>query len=264
MKTKTLETLWIVSPCYNDADTIEYSVPVMVETLDRLVRDGKVSTDSRLLLVDDGSADKTWETILRLQETYPKRIEALCFKTNAGEMHAYMAGMKAAAEHADIIVTIDCDLQDDLARIDEMLDKHSKGAEVVYGCRSDRSEDSSFYRICAGSFYFLMRAFGSKIVSNSSSYRLVTRNAVMLLQARCGESPFLQAEIPLLGLTSDKVYYARKARIAGHSGYNYLSLTKLAMTAMKEYTVFFETAALSAAVLLTTVQYIRGKSHGKR
>jgi glycosyltransferase involved in cell wall biosynthesis len=224
-------------------------VPVLVRKLESLVSGKKVSPESRLLLVDDGSADGTWDAMLALCAAYPEKIETVRLPENSGEIRALIAGMKAAAAKADLIVTVDCDLQDDIDTIDEMLILRSRGAQIVYGCRADRSTDTPFYRLCANGFYFVMRAFGSKIVPHTSEYRLMTKNAVEELLRTGGEAPFLPAEIPLLGLPSANVYYARRKRMAGKSNYSYFSLIKLAASALWDYTVFFEAAAFGGAAV---------------
>ncbi|MCR5041987.1 MAG: glycosyltransferase [Clostridia bacterium] len=242
------ETLYIVSSCYNEEETLPESVPVFIDKLDRLISCGKVSGDSRVLFVDDGSADATWEVMESFRRGAPDRIVTLWLPENSGEIRALIAGMKAAVEKADVIVTIDCDLQDDIEAIDEMLELRAGGAEIVHGCRPARDSDEPFYRFCAGSFYFLMRAFGSKIVPHSSEFRLMTKNAVSLLLGTDKKILFLPAEVALLDLPQGNVYYARKARVAGNSSYNYAKLIRLAVSAMKEYTAFFEAVALGSAV----------------
>lgn len=252
MKKNAPETLYIVSPCYNEEKTLPKSVPVFMRKLDRLIAEHKVSAQSRLLLVDDGSTDRTWEVMEAMRGAYDGRLVPLRLAENSGEIRAYIAGMRAAAEKADVIVTIDCDLQDDIEAIDEMLALHADGAEIVYGCRPDRSADGAFYRFCANGFYFVMRAFGSKIVPHSSEYRLMTRYAVNALLKSKKEVPFLPAEAPLLGLKSGRVYYARQKRVEGRSRYNYRSLLRLAAGALWDYTWFFETAAGGAALAALT------------
>ncbi len=247
MENKTLETLYIVSPCYNEEETLPKSVPVFMQKLDALIADNKVSAQSRLLLVDDGSFDRTWETVRQLQTVYPEKIEAVRLKENSGEIRAYLAGLKAAEKKADVIVTIDCDLQDDIDAIDEMLRLHQDGAHIVHGCRPVRSTDSPLYRLCANGFYFLMRSFGSKIAPHSSEYRLLSKDAVNALMKADKKTPFLPAEIPLIDLPSARVYYERRERVAGKSNYNYCSLLKLAATALWGYTFFFEAAAAGCA-----------------
>ncbi|MCR5041988.1 MAG: glycosyltransferase [Clostridia bacterium] len=265
MENNRTETLYIVSPCYNEEEMLPKSAPVFVSTLDRLICSERISPESRVLLVDDGSTDATRETMKRIREEYPDRVETLFLKYNSGEFRAFLAGMKAAAAKADVIVTIDCDLQDDIEAIDEMLELRVGGDEIVFGCRPSRDSDRPFYRFCAGSFYFLMRAFGSKIIPHSSEFRLMTKNAVVQLLAADKKNLFLHAEIPLLDLPQGKVYYARKARVAGKSSYNYVKLIRLAASAMKEYTFFFETVGLVTAVsgVLVAVLLDRCEKRGR-
>lgn len=264
MNISNLETLYLVSPCYNDESTIAASMPIMLEKLRSLIEAEKVSAESKLLLIDDGSSDGTWNSLTALKNEYPDNVEILRHIKNLGEMQAYISGMTEAAKKADIIITIDSDLQDDINAVDKMIEKHNIGAEVVYGCRSDRTADKFLYRFCASIFYFLMKAFGSKVIPHSSNFRLMTKDAVKIFQNKESKGTFLPAEIPLLDLKSDRVYYERNERSAGQSGYNYVSLIKLALSAFKEYTFLFQFTAVSVLTLTFPLIYDLVKKNGKQ
>jgi len=226
--------LWIVSPCYKDGDTVRASVPVMLAKLQSLYDEGLIDRQSRILLVDDGSPDDTWKAVYELCSNNDN-VCAIHIKNNSGEEKAYLTGLSFASEYADVVITMDCDLQDDIELCGTMLKHYSDGCDIVIGYRSDRKSDSVLYRNLAGGFYRIMNLFGSQMVPHASQFRLMSAPAVKELLKIPAVHPFLPAMVAGLNMKSCKVPYQRKERIAGSSGYSYGKLFRLAFTVIAEY-----------------------------
>ena len=226
--------LYFVVPCYNDADVLPQSAPVFEEKLRALIGGGAVSADSRLLLVNDGSADRTWETILALKKRYPALI-ALDLAANTGEQNALLAGMGYAQSRADCIITMDSDLQDDINAVDDMLKAFSSGAEIVYGVKNNRKSDGLLQRIGAGLFYGLMRLCGTGLIPEHANYRLCSRAAAEALRERYDPSLYLPCVASGLGLPGAVVYYTRLPRQAGTSAYTFFRRARLAAGALRAH-----------------------------
>lgn len=221
--------LAIVIPCYNEETVLPRMVPVFVEKIRGLVRKGLVAEGSFLLFCDDGSSDGTWPLIKRLSTEEPV-CRGLSLSRNCGQQSVLMAGLMEAKESADIVITADCDGQDDIDAMDGMVEKYLAGAQVVYGVRSVRSSDTWFKRVTAESFYHIMRWLGSDIVFNHSEYRLMSSRVLEELE-RYGEvNMFLRGMFRFIGFKSDVVYYERSERIAGESHYPFLKLLDVAWT----------------------------------
>ncbi|MBQ6066622.1 MAG: glycosyltransferase family 2 protein [Clostridia bacterium] len=243
--------LWIVSPCYNSTDVLPDTVPRFLKKLGDLVACGSISEESRLLLLDDGSRDGTWDMILRFRSENA-RIAAVKLAHNSGEQNAYLAGLFVAADHADVIVSMDCDLQDDLEILDDMLRHYADGCDIVYGVRSDRSADTPLYRFLSGGFYKVMKLCKTELVEQNSQYRAMSKRAVKMLQEFGENEVFLPALVPLLGLKSAVVPYVRQERPAGDSGYSFGRLFRLAFSAIKSYS-FAPVGIITALALLSAV-----------
>ena len=170
-------TLYLVVPCYNEEEALPHSAQVMREKLNRLMQEGKASPESKILLVNDGSRDKTWQLIHGLCDTDPT-FAGLSFSRNYGHQSAILAGMMAARQHADIAVTIDADLQQDIEALDQFLEKYQAGCEIVYGIRNDRNTDGFFKKLTANGFYGLMHLLGCNVMSNHADYRLLSKKAL--------------------------------------------------------------------------------------
>ena len=211
-------TLYIVVPCYNEEDVLPESCRRLNEVLGNLVSRGSATSESRILFVNDGSKDSTWELIQR----YHAGEETVCgvnLAANAGHQNALMAGLETALPHADAIVTIDADLQDDVTAIGLMVDKFREGCDIVYGVRRERKTDSWFKRTTALAFYKVMRKLGVKSVYNHADFRLMSRRAAEQLLSYRERNLFLRGIVPLIGYRTDKVYYDRDKRFAGESKY---------------------------------------------
>jgi polyisoprenyl-phosphate glycosyltransferase len=212
------KSLLIVVPCYNEEEILESSFDTLANNLLDLINKGLVSKKSQICLVDDGSADKTWAII---EQICKKNALAASIKLskNFGHQSAVLAGLLEAKEQYDFFITIDADLQDDIAVIEEMIIKHSQGAKVVYGVRNDRSSDSFFKRFTAETFYKLMLKMGVPTIYNHADFRLMDKVVINELASYREVNLFLRGIIPTIGFKSEKVFYKRKEREAGESKY---------------------------------------------
>lgn len=222
-----METLYIVVPCYNEEDALPLSARRLNEKLSALIGSEKVSESSRILLVDDGSQDSTWNLICSLHENDP-RFDGVRLSRNRGHQNAVMAGLVTSLDYADFTITIDADLQDDIDAIDEMTDRRNAGADIVCGVRNNRESDSFLKRLTAQGYYALMNLFGAKIIYNHADFRLLSREAVRRLCCYGTEDLFLRGLITRLDLPTEKVYYARLPRTAGESKYTMRKMLHLA------------------------------------
>ena len=228
--------LWIVVPCYNEEQVLPMTAPLFLRKLQQLEEDGKISRNSRVLFVNDGSGDRTWEIIRNLAEEHPECL-GICQSRNRGHQNAVLAGLMEAKDRCDITISIDCDGQDDLNAMDEMVDKYLAGAEVVYGVRSRRQTDSWFKRTTAVGFYRLMKVMGAEIVFNHADYRLISAKVLQHF-ADFGEvNIFLRGMVPLVGFPSDTVYYERSVRLAGESHYPLRKMIALAFNGITSLSV---------------------------
>ena len=211
-------TLYIIIPCYNEEEVLPITSKLFLEELQDLIQKEKVSADSRILFVNDGSKDATWNVIERLAEEN-KHFIGISQSRNRGHQNALWAGMMEVKEVADITISIDCDGQDDIRTMEAMVDAYHDGCEVVYGVRSNRDTDTFFKRHSAEMFYHLMRKLGADVVYNHADYRLMSRRALEGLAEFSEVNLFLRGIVPMIGYPSDVVYYDRKERAAGESKY---------------------------------------------
>ncbi|MGN1263866.1 MAG: glycosyltransferase family 2 protein [Prevotella sp.] len=210
--------LAIVVPCYNEEQVLKETTKRLTEVLDALASERKISGDSFILYVNDGSKDNTWQLIETLHETNGY-VCGVNLAGNVGHQNALVAGTMVAVEKCDIAVTIDADLQDDVNAIKMMVDKHEEGNDIVYGVRAKRKSDTFFKRFTAQTFYKMMAAMGVKSVYNHADYRLMSRRALQHLLQYKERNLFLRGIVPLIGYNTDCVYYDRNERFAGESKY---------------------------------------------
>ena len=222
-----MNTVYIVVPCYNEEEVLPESSAVLLGVLRGLIQKGKISGDSRLLFVDDGSADRTWHIIETLCGTRPE-ICGLKLGCNRGHQNAVMAGMLTAVKYADAVVTIDADLQDDPQAIEPMIDQFNRGTPIVCGVRKSRASDSFFKRATARAFYLLVRLRGAKVIYDHADFRLMSREAVRRLSCFGTEDLFLRGLVTRLDLPIGKVRYDRSPRMAGESKYTMKKMLHLA------------------------------------
>ena len=220
--------LYIVIPCYNEEAVLPITAPIFLDKLECLAAAGKISPDSRILFVDDGSRDGTWDIITRLSRQDP-RFTGIRQSRNRGHQNALLAGLMEAKGKCDITISIDCDGQDDPDAMDAMVEEYRGGCEIVYGVRSDRSSDTFLKRATAQGFYKFLNWMGVETVYNHADYRLLS-GRVLDAFADFGEvNLFLRGMFPLVGFRSTCVPYARKARIAGESHYPLGKMVALAV-----------------------------------
>lgn len=216
---KTQKVLYIVVPCYNEDEILLQTEKVLHKKLQELIFTGTVANSSRILFVDDGSKDNTWSLIAELCKDKEGLVQGVRLAHNKGHQNALIAGLMTAKEHADMVASMDADLQDDVNAIDEMIEKFYAGADIVYGVRDSREKDSFFKRTTAQCFYKLMKWLGAETVYNHADYRLMSKRALEALAQYNEVNLFLRGIVPMLGFQTDYVYYERGERIAGESKY---------------------------------------------
>ena len=219
--------LYIIIPCYNEQEVLPITAPMFLEKLKALVAADKISADSRILFVNDGSRDNTWQIIQKLSRKDPP-FTGISLSRNRGHQNALLAGLLEAKDKCDITISIDCDGQDDMDAMDAMVDAYREGAEVVYGVRSSRKSDSFFKRTTAQGFYKLMNAMGVETVYNHADYRLLSAKVLRSFADFKEVNIFLRGMIPLVGFKSTCVYYERTPRLAGKSHYPLKKMLALA------------------------------------
>lgn len=221
-------TLYIVVPCYNEEEALPLSAPVLRAKLEQLISAGLAGTASRILLVDDGSRDGTWNIIKELHGK-DQRFSALRLSRNRGHQNALLAGLEYAAAHGDVTISIDADLQDDVNAMDDMLRRYGEGCDIVYGVRSARDTDTFAKRFTAEGYYKLIAALGGEVVFNHADYRLMSSRAVRALLEFPERSLFLRGMVPMIGYRTASVEYERGSRNAGESKYTLKKMLTLAI-----------------------------------
>ncbi len=232
----TPPVLYIVVPCYNEQEVLPITAPLFLGKLAALTDQGKISPESRVLFVNDGSRDATWPIIKELARS-DERCLGICQSRNRGHQNAVLAGLMEAKDRCDITISIDCDGQDDLDAMDQMVDAYLDGCDVVYGVRSSRESDTRFKRVTAQSFYKLMNAMGAEVVYNHADYRLLSSRVLQELANFQEVNLFLRGMVPLVGFRSTTVEYARRERIAGESHYPLSKMLALAISGITSLSV---------------------------
>lgn len=220
--------LYLVVPCYNEEEVLPRAAEVMREKLRRLMKEGKIAAESKVMFVNDGSRDGTWRIITGLSKDDPIFC-GLCFSRNYGHQSAILAGMTEAVKYADMVVTIDADLQQDIEALDRFIECYQNGCEIVYGVRNDRSSDGFLKKLTATCFYKLMGLLGCNVMQNHADYRLLSKAALLALAEYREVNLFLRGLIPTMGFSSDVVYFDVKKREAGHSKYTFKKMMTLAV-----------------------------------
>lgn len=210
--------LFMVVPCYNEQEVITETTRRLKEKYEALIEKGKISPDSKVLYVNDGSKDNTWEMIRDIHNN-DKMFRGLCLSRNRGHQNAVLAGLMQAKEDADMVISMDADLQDDIDAIDAMVDKYNEGYDVVYGVRNKRETDTFFKRFTAQAYYKLLLKLGVDIVYNHADFRLMSKRVLDNLENYKEVNLFLRGIVPMIGFPSTNVYYERHERYAGESKY---------------------------------------------
>ena len=229
MNNRTDPILYIVIPCYNEQEVLPITAPMFLQKINDLTAAGKISPESRVLFVNDGSKDRTWGIINELASS-DEHYVGICQSRNRGHQNAVLAGLMEAlhSDSCDITISIDCDGQDDINAMDEMVKKYLDGAEVVYGVRSRRDTDTFFKRFTAEGFYHVMNALGADIVFNHADYRLISTRVLESFADYKEVNIFLRGMVPLVGFAHDVVTYERHERLAGESHYPLSKMLALA------------------------------------
>lgn len=231
-----MSTVYLVVPCYNEEEVLPETVRRLTEKLNALIEAGHADENSRFLLVDDGSKDKTWELISRFSRENPL-CAGLKLAHNRGHQNALLAGLMTAREKADCAISLDADLQDDIEALDGFLQKFEEGCDVVYGVRNKRDTDSFFKRSTARGFYKVMKILGVDVVYDHADYRLMSRRALDALREYREANLFLRGIVPLIGYRSDYVYYDRHERFAGESKYPLKKMISFALDGITSFSV---------------------------
>ena len=234
---KELPVLAIVVPCYNEEEVFASSEGQLRSLLGRMKEEGLVGSESRILYVDDGSKDSTWSLIESAVGEQPEAVSGLKLAHNVGHQNALLAGLEAALSFADVTVSIDADLQDDINAIPQMISKFLQGNEIVYGIRNSRESDSWFKRNSALSFYKMMNRLGVESVYNHADFRLMSARAARELLKYKETNIFLRGVVPHIGLKQDKVLYDRKPRQAGESKYPLRKMVNFAVEGITSYSI---------------------------
>jgi glycosyltransferase involved in cell wall biosynthesis len=230
------ERLAIVVPCYNEEEVLPQSIPVLCSLIKELAAKGKISENSFVLFVNDGSHDRTWEILKEAHEKDPS-VWAQKLSRNCGHQSALLSGLMTAREHADVSISIDADLQDDTTVIEQMIDQYHEGCEIVYGIRSGRKKDSFFKRVTAQGFYRLLAGMGVKTVYNHADFRLMSARALDGLSQFKERNLFLRGIVPTIGYKSECVYYERKERLAGESKYPVSKMMSFAFDGITSFSI---------------------------
>ena len=228
--------LWIVIPYYNEEDVLPITSELFLKELSLLIEKEKISSKSRILFINDGSRDKTWEIIKNLAEKDEHYI-GICQSRNRGHQNAVLAGLMEAKKYADITISIDCDGQDDITAMEAMINEYHNGCEIVYGVRSKRDTDTFFKRVTAEGFYKLLNTMGAEVVYNHADYRLVSRKVLEAFSEFKEVNLFLRGMFPLVGFKSTSVYYERQERMAGKSHYPLRKMLALAFDGITSLSV---------------------------
>lgn len=229
-------TLYIVIPCYNEQEVLPFTAPDFLKELKELQDKELISLDSKICFVDDGSKDRTWQIISELSNDNPAFL-GIRQSRNRGHQNAVLAGLMEAKDECDITISIDCDGQDDISAMEDMVKAYLEGCEIVYGVRSDRSSDTFFKRFTAQSFYKFLNFMGAEVVYNHADYRLISSKVLGEFENFKEVNLFLRGMIPLVGFKSTSVYYERHERIAGESHYPLKKMLALAFDGITSLSV---------------------------
>jgi len=247
--------LYIVIPCYNEQEVLPLTAPMFREELTRLTEAGKIDPESRVLFVNDGSRDGTWRIIQDLSCEDP-HFQGLCLSRNRGHQNALLCGLMEARSRCDITISIDCDGQDDIRAMDQMVDEYLSGAEIVYGVRSSRETDTFFKRFTAQSFYRLLNWMGADTVYNHADYRLVSARVLREFSNFREVNIFLRGMFPLVGFKSTSVYYERNERLAGRSHYPLKKMLALAFDGITSLSVKPIRIITGLGVIISVISFL--------
>ena len=264
-----LKTLYLIAPCYNEQEVLPITYKQFVEKINELIKAKRVSKDSKVLFVNDGSKDNTWNIIKELSSKN-NCVEGICLSRNRGHQNALLAGLMEAKDNCDITITLDCDGQHDINAVNLMLDKYDEGYEVVYGVRNNRSGDSFFKKVFSEIYYKLLNKLGGEIITNHADYRLVSSKVLNEFKDFKEVNIFLRGLFPLVGFNSTTVNYDQFDREAGKSHYSLKKMltlaidgiTSLSITPIRIITGFglFVTLLSFIYIIYSIISYFKGNT----
>lgn len=252
---KTKETLYVVVPCFNEEEVLLKTTEELKKKLESLIKKGKISKNSKVMYVNDGSCDNTWKIICDINKK-DKMFTGISLSKNEGHQNALLAGLMTAREYADFVISMDADLQDDINAMDEMIDKYYSGSEIVYGVRSSRKKDSFFKRFTAKTFYKFMKHLGVNVVYNHADYRLTSKKVLDAFSDFKEVNLFLRGMFPLVGFSSDVVYYERNKRYAGKSKYPLKKMLGFAWDGITSFSIKPIRMVLSLGIIIFILSLI--------
>ncbi len=247
--------LYIVVPCYNEEEVLKITTKKLKTKLNNLIKEKIISKESKVMYVNDGSKDKTWELIEEISNK-EELFTGISLSRNRGHQNALLGGLLTAKDYADVIISMDADLQDDINAIDEMLEKYYDGNDIVYGVRSSRKKDSLFKKLTAEGFYKFMLMMGVDIVYNHADYRLMSKRVVEELSNFKEVNLFLRGIFPIIGFKSDKVYYQREKRVAGGSKYPLKKMLSFAFDGITSFSVKPIKMVLNIGIIIFVISLI--------
>ena len=253
MKSNTV--LWMVIPCYNEEVVLPKTAPMFLAELNQMVADGQISDESRILFVNDGSSDDTWKLIQNFSKQ-DKHYIGIAQSRNRGHQNAVLAGLMEAMDHCDITISIDCDGQDDIHAMEEMVKQYHEGSDIVYGVRNNRDTDSWFKRTTAQSYYKLLNRMDVEVVYNHADYRLVSSKVLHYFADFHEVNLFLRGMFPLVGFRSTCVYYKREERVAGKSHYPLSKMLHLAFDGITSLSIKPIQMIAGAGLFISIVGFI--------
>lgn len=269
---KSNPILAIVVPCYNEQEVLMYTTEKLITLLNRMIHQEKISSHSKIVYVNDGSQDTTWQIIQQLSDENDE-ITGINLSRNFGHQNALLAGLNTVRHSVDIAISIDADLQDDPETMIEMIEKYNQGNDIVYGVRSKRTTDTWFKRTTAEAYYKMMKLLGADIIHNHADYRLMSQRALNIFFEYPEHNMFIRGVVPLVGLQSAIVYYERAERFAGESKYPLKRMISFALDGITSFSIMpirlvtyagFLTAFIGILLLIyTIIVYLSGKTtHG--
>ena len=250
-----MEKLYIVIPCYNEEEVLDKTKTELKKKMNTLIQNKKIDKQSKVIFVNDGSKDKTWDLIQKFYEE-DKLFGGINLSRNRGHQNALLAGLLTVKDDADIVISMDADLQDDIDAIDLMIEKRKEGADIVYGVRNSRKKDSFFKRTTAQGFYRVMKMLGVDVIYNHADYRLTSRRVLNSLKDYREVNLFLRGIFPLIGFKSDIVYYERKERFAGKSKYPLKKMLNFAWDGITSFSVKPIRLVLNVGIVILFLSFL--------
>lgn len=255
MKKNKSSCLYVVIPCYNEQEVLSVTTEKLTEKLNKMIKDNLISKESKIMYVNDGSKDQTWQLIEEFNQSN-KFVTGVNLSRNRGHQNALLAGLMTAKEYADVVISMDADLQDDINVMDKMIKEYENGSDIVYGVRSARKTDTWFKKTTAEGFYKFMAILGVEIVYNHADYRLMSKRALDELQNFKEVNLFLRGIIPLLGFQTAKVEYERNERVAGESKYPLKKMINFALEGILSFSVKPIRIITSAGFIVSLFSFI--------